>query len=178
MRSLKFFPLIIAVILIYSVSCEKDNNPDGRRLRIKKIADNQAMENPITFEYNSKGLLVKVNNIFNNPNYTKGFLVKTEKTYDNSTYKTWMSIKYNTSNQPIELWQTTEMIGGDAYVDARVFFSWDSYSYSKTNLYLENLKHKYNLSSDNQLESIVTFERETDLSAYDTIELSKIYWYR
>jgi hypothetical protein len=60
MKKVTYLLAIIFGIAFFGVSCEKEDNPEGERLRIKKIADNIAMENPTVYEYNSDGLLIKV----------------------------------------------------------------------------------------------------------------------
>lgn len=59
MKRLILLGTFVFSMVIFFSGCEK--NSDTARLRLTKIADNQAMENPfLTLEYNSKGLLSKV----------------------------------------------------------------------------------------------------------------------
>jgi hypothetical protein len=155
MRVIRLVPIIIAALLILSISCDKGNNSDVTRLRITKISDNQAMENPITFEYNSKGLLVKMH-----------------YTYD----RFYWSVEYNRSNQPIKLCGIQEDGVGGIIESNEDSINWNSKSFTVTHQFMEDVKYMYNLSPDNQLESLVIFERKDTMSTYDTVEIWKSNW--
>jgi hypothetical protein len=82
-------------LTVMTVSCEKENNNNvtGTHLRITKIADNQAMENPwYNFKYNSKNLLVNISS---------------EDQYSSFNSE----IIYNASNQPIKISTTSYYLG-------------------------------------------------------------------
>jgi hypothetical protein len=155
MRVSKLIPAIIVVLLFISISCRKDNNSNGPRLRITKIADNPAMENPEIFEYNSNGLLVKID-------------------YGNN--QEFMSIEYNEINQPIKLLVGISDGTGDIHYTNIDTIIWNPKGYTLTYQTIENSRYEYNLSSNGQLSSRTIFERKNTLSVFDTAELWKSDW--
>ena len=63
MKNLTFLSVLFCAVTIINISCTKDETTTANetKLRITKIADNLAMENPwYTFEYNSQNLLAKI----------------------------------------------------------------------------------------------------------------------
>jgi len=63
MKKLPILSVLFCAITLINISCTKDEitTANEAKLRITKIADNQAMENPwYTFEYDAQNLLVKI----------------------------------------------------------------------------------------------------------------------
>lgn len=82
MKKTLYFFILLLISVSFIASCERGDTPDGARVRITKIADNQAMEDPwYVFEYNSEGLLTT---IIGYSNYS-------------------MEIDYNSNGLPIKL---------------------------------------------------------------------------
>lgn len=78
--------LILLGIINVNISCEKDKESQSGRLRIAKIADNMAMENPMVFEYNSKNQLIRIT--------SEKYELLTEIEYDSHS----LPIKISTDN--------------------------------------------------------------------------------
>lgn len=59
MKKIAYLLTIIFAIALISFSCDKEDDSQDSHLRISKIADNFAMENPFyTFEYDSHVILL------------------------------------------------------------------------------------------------------------------------
>jgi hypothetical protein len=93
MKEGTYLAVLMFLLVLVNASCEKESNSASARLRIVKIADNQAMENPLyNFEYNAQNLLVKISS---------------ESQY--SAFNT--EITYSTNKLPIKLTTTCYYLG-------------------------------------------------------------------
>jgi hypothetical protein len=96
MKKVAYLMVLAFSMVLINTNCKKDENgsdPDETSLRISKIADNQAMQNPLyTFEYDAQNLLVKI--------------------YSENQYSTqYDDIVYNTNKQPIKVTHTEYYLG-------------------------------------------------------------------
>lgn len=148
--------LIISFTAI-SLSCGEDsatpngnNNPgDSIALRLTKLSNNEAFENPITFEYNSKGLLSKIS--------------------ETNFYK---EIEYNSGNLPVKI---TEIQNGSMHsiiTDIEWFDGGFNIIDGDNTRTIEDI---YYLDSNDQIDSSITIRRDFD-EPFDTTTFVNFTW--
>lgn len=96
MKKVNYLLVLAFLMVLMNTNCKKDENESNSvetSLRISKIADNQAMENPFyTFEYDTKNLLVRISS-------------------ENQYSSQYEDIVYNTNKQPIKVTHTDYYLG-------------------------------------------------------------------
>ena len=62
MKRVNYSIILICTVIIMNIGCTKTETSDsnGAKIRIKETANNQAMDNSVIYEYNSKGLLIGI----------------------------------------------------------------------------------------------------------------------
>jgi hypothetical protein len=137
MKNLIYSITLLFIVVIIVSSCEKESDTESGRMRITKMAYNQYMENPSTFEYDSNNHLVKLTladgnlkTTYDIENNAEGKPVKiTYDVYDGRKYTIvfniqWINsgfvLKYRERNDTILLDSHERVIGIDEDWD----FNW------------------------------------------------------
>jgi hypothetical protein len=149
MRNLTILSALLLILIFGTSGCEKDNT-EGAHLRIAKIADNQAMENSKTFEYNSAGLLSRITSVDRQ-----------------------LDIEYNGNGQPVKV---TESFIEYQSIWSVKNITWDNEGFVTTEEEDLNQKSLYKLTSKGQLASQIDLRRETSESDFDTIKKVEFTW--
>ena len=144
MEKINYLLIIWFAVALMSTSCEKENNPENIRIRVTKIADNQAMENPwYTFEYDSKGLLIKMVEKYGTttfeydangrPTKIDPYSIEWSEDGFTQTHPDWPDRKtvylVNSNNQiesEIELWQNEETKNHDTVEICNYYWTGDT----------------------------------------------------
>lgn len=150
--------LLTALFLIGVLisSCEKDNNSGSARLRIVKIADNVAMENPLfVFEYGSDDLLSSIIEEYLTSKWIS------EIVYNSSSKPVAVNRKFY-SNGSLEN-ESTKNIGWNE--NGFEIYSSDGYS-----------RYIYLLNSQNELDSKISMDKNDFTQEFETTSVQYFTW--
>jgi len=151
------FKFIVGIVLmgLCFISCEKDNSEDGN-LKIKRIADNPDMENPLfTFEYGSNGLISRI---------TEEYL----------THGCLTEITYNSNDKPIII-SRKEFSDGSYFSETTKKIGWNDigfviYDSDSTDI------DDYSLNSQENISSMVSQTKNYSTQKFDTMNVEYYAW--
>ncbi len=155
MKSNIYYAILIFSLVLVTTSCQKETSEDGR-IRIKQIADNIGMENPLyVFEYNSDNLLSRI--------------------IEEYMSSQWIyEIGYNSSNKPITI-NKKSYYNGSLENESTKNVGWNSDGFE---IYGSGDEYKkvYSLNSNNNIETIISLSKDYLSQEFDTSSVEYYMW--
>ncbi len=153
MKSIYSFSMIMIVVLMFCVGCEKDGDFDPDRLRIAKIAGNSNMENPwCTLEYNSADQLTKV-----------------------LSKHSFKEISYNDKGQPVEV-RSYDVAWSVTTPYEEYYIEWVEDGFVIVHPDWEERRKKYVLNAENQIISEIDLRMDTETKKFEEVKIIENKW--
>jgi len=163
MKKVTYLLAIILGIALFGVSCEKDNDSNEARLRIKSIEQRFGTEGNVQhYEYNTDGLLISV---YKNHNIYGGY-----------------RIEYNSDKQPIKVHKITGVQGELPDETDTIIWTENGFTIAvlptmtQWGIHSADSKTIYTLNSSNQLLTQTWLLLNPSTSAFDTRVISTYSW--
>jgi len=142
--------ILFCLVLLIAIGCKKESDFDKIPLRIKKITNSRDLENPVIFEYDSLGLLIK----------------KSHSVF-------YTVIEYDKNRQPIKFidYDTRESSSAPMFIST---LTWTKDGFEL--IWHGWIKYIYEINSENQIISNISYSKPIGSPSYNTMYTMNISW--